>query len=102
MKILAIPFAFLFMSCFAEFLYGEIPDLEAGVYIQDGTSPLEVGGYSSPTVADWNNDGRKDILAGNITGNVWLYLNHGTDLNPVFNGGVRIESNGVPIVTSTS
>jgi len=102
MKGLAVPFAVLFMVCFVDFLDGEVPDLEAGVYIQNGSSPLELGGYSSPTVADWNNDGRKDIVAGNISGNIWLYLNKGTNLNPSFNGGVRIESNGVPIVTSTS
>ncbi len=33
-------------------------------------------------------------------GYIWLYLNQGTNLNPVFIGGSKIESNGTPITTS--
>lgn len=102
MKGATIPIVFLFMLCFSGTLYGDAPDLETGVYIDDGGSPLDLSGYSAPTMADWNNDGRKDLLVGHINGYIWLFLNQGTKLNPVFNGGIRIESNGVPIKTTTS
>jgi hypothetical protein len=35
---------------------------------------IDVGTYSKPFVCDWNNDGWIDLLVGNSTGNVWLYL----------------------------
>ena len=45
----------------------------------------------------------KDLVVGQFTyGYIWLYLNQGTNLNPVFNGGSKIESNGSPITTSYS
>ena len=78
-----------------------IPELEAGVYIYDGASPLGVDRHSAPAVADWNNDGKKDLVIGQFgRGYIWLYLNQGTDQEPVFKGGTRIESNGSAITTS--
>lgn len=84
--------------------WADIPLVEPGVYIQDGASDLRVGLYCAPTVTDWNNDGKKDLVIGQELGggNVQLFLNQGTDLNPIFNGGVKIESNGVPITMSCS
>ncbi len=77
------------------------PNLEDGVYVYDGASPLAVGLMSAPTVIDWNNDGKKDLLVGHFDqGYISLYLNQGTDANPVFDGGSLIESNGSPITTS--
>jgi hypothetical protein len=53
------------------------------------------------TVADWNNDGNKDLIIGDFYyGNIYLYLNEGTDLNPVFNAYSKIESNGSPITVT--
>lgn len=77
------------------------PEFKAGVYIYNGTFPLEVDRHSNPFVVDWNNDGLKDLLVGQFTyGYIWLYLNQGTDLNPVFNGGTMIQSGGAPITTT--
>ena len=47
---------------------------------------------------DYNNDGKKDILAGDSKGQVWLFANTGADAAPVLAQGVRIEAAGVPIV----
>lgn len=75
--------------------------LESGRSIYDGASPLQVDSTSAPTVADWNNDGRKDLIVGQFTlGRIWLYLNQGTDANPVFDGGTMIKSGSTPISTS--
>ena len=68
--------------------------LESGGSLIDMTTPV-------PTVADWNNDGNKDLIIGDFYyGNIYLFLNEGTDLNPVFNGSTKIESNGTPITTT--
>lgn len=82
-------------------LWADMPGLEPGVFIQDGSKNLEVNLYSAPTSVDWNNDGAKDLVVGQIMyGYVWLYLNQGTDLNPLFKGGSMIESNGSPIAVT--
>lgn len=82
-------------------LHGEAPELEQGVFIMDKGSPLEVQYCSVPCVVDWNNDGAKDLLVGQFTsGYIWLYLNQGTNLNPLFSGGSLVESNGSPITGS--
>jgi len=43
-----------------------------------------LGGSSKPEVADWNNDGAKDLLVGNGYGTIDLLLNTGTDASPSF------------------
>ncbi len=47
---------------------------------------------------DFNNDGKKDLISGDTKGQVWLFNNIGTDEAPVLAAGVRIESDGQPIV----
>ena len=47
---------------------------------------------------DWNNDGKKDLLSGDTKGQVWLFLNTGTQTEPVLASGVRLEADGKPIV----
>jgi hypothetical protein len=54
--------------------------------IQDGSVPLYMGIYSTPWVDDWNGDGRKDLLVGEANGRIALYLNVGTNANPIFHG----------------
>ncbi len=51
---------------------------------------------------DFNNDGKKDLLAGDQKGQVWVFLNTGTDAAPVLAEGVRLESAGNTIVGSSS
>ena len=77
------------------------PALEPGVELQNGTGPFALNYMTSVTFPDWNNDGKKDIVVSQFSyGYVWLFLNLGTDLNPVFDGGAMIESSGSPITTS--
>ncbi len=77
------------------------PDLEPSVHIYNGSSPISVAYMSSPAVVDWNNDGLKDLLVSEFSyGKIWLFINQGTDINPVFNGGTYIKSGGIDITTS--
>jgi hypothetical protein len=46
---------------------------------------------------DWNDDGRKDIVAGDTQGAVWFFHNSGTDAGPQLDKGVQIEAKGEPI-----
>ena len=78
-----------------------IPELDEGVYIQSGNGPLAVDYYSAPSVIDWNNDGRKDLLVGQYYyGYVWLFLNQGTDAQPAFGAGQQVRAGSQPITTS--
>ena len=101
MKIMVMAAACALIFLNAGVLQAEEPELEAGVYIYDGSQPLGVDRHSTPTVVDWNNDGKKDLVVGQYGyGYIWLYLNQGTDRNPVFNGGSLIQSGGSPITTT--
>ena len=55
------------------------------------------GGYARVDICDWNNDGRKDLLVADGRAWLWLYLNTGTDANPVLDAGTRVMANGKPI-----
>ena len=102
MKLSIVSFVILFLTCSAGHLSAGTPRLQAGVYINNVTYPIELNGHSAPAVADWNEDGSKDLVVGNGQGNIRLFLNQGTDLNPRFNGGTLIKSGGSPIETSYS
>jgi hypothetical protein len=76
-------------------LYGQsAPTFFPGVKIQYNGHDLrpEISGsstgynyYSVPCVADWNGDGKKDLLVGYFyEGWIYLYINSGADNAPVF------------------
>ena len=47
-----------------------------------------------PNAFSPNNDGNKDLIAGDYTGNIRIYLNTNTDANPLFNGYSYLLVNG--------
>ena len=74
-----------------------------GVPLQAAGISLDVGSYAIPCVADWNGDGRKDLLVGYQTaGKVALYLNSGSDANPVFTTSVNLQAGGADIYLPSS
>jgi hypothetical protein len=69
-----------------------------GELLQAAGQALDVGTYAIPCVADWNGDGRKDLLVGYQTaGKIAVYLNTGSDANPVFTTSVNLQAGGVDI-----
>jgi hypothetical protein len=50
-----------------------------------------------PFVADWNNDDRKDLLAGAADGSVSLYLNDGTQAAPLFAAAITLQADNAPL-----
>ena len=78
------------------------PELLPGVKLQADGQDIDDHsiGHFVPTVADWNGDGKKDLIVGSFTGdpgNVRLYLNIGTDADPKFGKPTFLEANGQPI-----
>ncbi|MBX7105626.1 MAG: FG-GAP-like repeat-containing protein [Gemmataceae bacterium] len=61
------------------------------------------GGDAGPTVADWDGDGKPDLIVGAGDGSVWLYRNVGTREKPVLQAGVPLVAappRGDPIVAA--
>lgn len=90
----------LALLLFTADLKADTPDLKKGVKLEGGGIPISLT-TPYPTVVDWNNDGSKDLVVGHFYyGNIYLFLNTGTDLNPVFGAGTKIDSSGSPITTT--
>ena len=45
-----------------------------------------------PRVVNWDDDGRKDLLVGTAEGTVRIYLNVGTDTEPLFDNGAFVQA----------
>ena len=66
--------------------------------LYSGATPLTPGSYAIPCVADWNGDGRKDLIVGYQTaGKVAVYLNVGSDNNPAFASYANLQVGGLDI-----
>lgn len=79
-------------------LLAQEPMLRPQEYLLVNGEPLDPGAHAIPCVCDWNNDGQKDLVVGyRYDDKVALYLNQGTDSQPVFTGFTNIQANGVDI-----
>jgi len=77
------------------------PLYNSAVFLKEMFSDIDVGSRASPTVVDWNRDGKKDLLVGETYGNVFFFENIGTDSNPQFNGSVQLTAGGSVIDVGT-
>ena len=66
----------------------DAPTFDAGTVLQVGPAgaktDIDVGSRATPTVADWNQDGKKDLVVGAYDGRIHLFINDGTDAMPDF------------------
>ncbi len=71
-----------------------------GYLVADGAYII-ADNNSWPTVYDWDEDGRKDLLVGQEgigqPCNVYVYLNEGTNAAPVFGDSTPVLFNGSPL-----
>jgi hypothetical protein len=70
------------------------PIFNSVMYVKDGGAELSAGNTSSPTVVDWNRDGKKDLIVGENLGCLFYYENKGTDSDPVFKGYQLLSAEG--------
>jgi hypothetical protein len=77
------------------------PDFVGETLASEDSSDLEVPpltyGRSSPVILDLDEDGKKDLLAGNTNGQLLFYSNVNTDAAPSFSDYVFVQSDGSPI-----
>ena len=70
------------------------PVFDNGARIQLGGADLLVGERATPDVTDWNEDGKKDLLVGDLDGKIYIYINTGTDNAPVFESAETLMVGG--------
>lgn len=76
-----------------------LPELSEGQKLHAKGEVIDIDvGHLVPCVADWNNDGRKDLIVGQFRGGkIRLYLNEGTDAEPQFDEFVYLKAGGSEI-----
>lgn len=75
-----------------------LPEFESETFAQDSGSDLDVpSARSSPHVLDVDDDGVKDLVAGNTNGELLFYRNTGSDSAPAFSGHEYVLSDSLPI-----
>ena len=63
--------------------------------MDSGTTIMNIGDIKAkPVMDDWNGDGKKDLLVGNYTGTIQVYLNEGADESPLFNSSTLLQVGG--------
>jgi hypothetical protein len=58
------------------------PLFSSSMPVEADGAPLDVGSFAAPFVADWNGDGKQDILIGDGDGFIHLYLDVSTGAEP--------------------
>jgi WD40 repeat protein len=70
------------------------PILFRGKYVRAAGADLDVGERAAPVAADWNGDGKKDLLAGSMDGSIRVFINEGTDSEPVMKSPYILKAGG--------
>ncbi len=73
-----------------------------GVMVQAGGKNVDVGGRAAPCVADWNGDGKKDLVMGNSSGEIFLYLNEGSNEQPAFGKPIKLNGGRLDVGSHSS
>jgi hypothetical protein len=77
--------------------------LAPGVLVSAGGAPIGGDYDTTPAVADFDADGKKDLLVGQFSyGYINFYKNTGTNAAPVLNAGVQLTTGSPPTPIATS
>ncbi len=81
------------------------PVFDAGTNLVTDAFPpavIDVGARATPEFHDWDEDGRRDLVCGAYDGMIHVYLNVGTDTEPLFAAETLVQgSSGNLIVPGT-
>jgi hypothetical protein len=82
------------------------PEFDGGDFLEVGEPGLKVdinvGARTCSVVADWNSDGRKDLVVGEREGKIHVFLNEGTDTEPDFRSELLAQANGADLVVPSA
>lgn len=73
-----------------------------GVMVKAAGKDLDVGGHASPCVVDWNEDGKKDLVMGNSSGEIFVYINEGSNNQPVFGKPIKLNGGKLDVGSHSS
>ena len=75
------------------------PVFVSSLFLKDAEGlPIAVDSHCKPFVVDLNGDNKKDLLLGSGSGTLSLYLNQGSDSDPLFSPPLPIEADGKELV----
>jgi len=77
-------------------------DFAPGVMIKAAGKDLDVGSNASPCVIDWNGDGRKDLVMGKGNGEIYIFLNEGTNEQPIFGKPIQLNGGKLDVGSNSS
>ncbi len=77
----------------------EDPTFDGGTLLQiddgdGGKEDIDVGSRATCSTVDWNNDGKKDVISGELYGMIRLFINEGTDTAPDFQAMTNVKAGG--------
>ena len=79
----------------------EDPTFDGGTALEVGPSgsktPISVGYRTTIALADWDNDGARDLILGAFDGKMRVYLNEGTNATPDFLGEIIVQAGGADL-----
>lgn len=77
--------------------------LQPAQLINAGAAPIDLGDHAIPWVADWNGDGKKDLIVGYRSADkIAFFPNTGTDAQPAFAGFINLQAGGTDIYQAGS
>jgi hypothetical protein len=87
------------LICAAIFSSGESGALAEPFIVQANGKPIKLKiGHAAPTMADFDGDGKNDLLVGEFSGGgIRFYKNMGTPAEPKFTEFTMIAAGGKPI-----
>lgn len=75
--------------------YSSAQKLEEPQKLKANGSDLTVGWFAAPTYYDLDNDGKRDLIVGELKGDFRFYKNMGTDKNAIYKDFTYIMAEGV-------
>jgi len=69
------------------------PDLQDRGHLLAGGVEIDVSQLAIPVVNDWDEDGDKDLIVGNDLANIKIFINVGTNSNPILSPSILLQAN---------